>query len=88
MHDYVHFLCSIVYCVKIILVDENLCETCFHFILKWFLLIINSFEEMYVLPEGDLQKVAQTSIFEIFESALIPVKSESMPLIIIFNTHY
>ena len=36
MHDYIVFHCSTDYCVKLNLVDENLCENCSHFILNWF----------------------------------------------------
>ena len=31
MHDYVHWHCSIDYCVKLILINKNLCENCFYF---------------------------------------------------------
>ena len=43
-HDYVHWHCSIDFCVKSFLVDETLCENCFYFSLKLFLL--NSVGEM------------------------------------------
>ena len=33
MHDYVHWHCHIDCCVKLILVDENLCENYFYFTL-------------------------------------------------------
>ena len=36
MHDYVTSHCSIGYCVELIIVDNNFCENCSHFILKWF----------------------------------------------------
>ena len=35
-HDYVVFHWSIDYCVELILVDNNLCENCSNFTLKWF----------------------------------------------------
>ena len=51
MHDHVHWHCSVGYCVKLILVyNENLCENCYYFTLKWFLL--NCFGEMYFLGES------------------------------------
>ena len=34
MYDYVHWHCSIDYCVKISLIDKNLCENCIYFTLK------------------------------------------------------
>ena len=34
MHDYVHWHYSIDFCVELILVDEDLCESCFYFTLK------------------------------------------------------
>ena len=47
VQDYVHWHCSIDYCVKLILIDENLCENWFYFTLKWFLLnSFDSFEDM------------------------------------------
>ena len=50
MHDNVHWHCSIDYCIKLILVDENLSENCSYFSLKWFLL--NTFGEIYFLQES------------------------------------
>ena len=50
MHDYVCFIAPIDYCVKEILVYENFCVNCSHFILKWFQ--PNSFGEVYFLEES------------------------------------
>ena len=47
VHDYVHWHCSIDY---LIFNNENLCENCFHFTLKRFLL--NSFGEMCFSEES------------------------------------
>ena len=57
MHDYVCFIAPIDYCVKKILVYENFCENCSHFILKWFQ--PNSFAEVYFLEESyeNMQKI-------------------------------
>ena len=61
MHDYVHWHCSTDYCVKVILVDENLCEDCCNFTLKWFLL--NSFGEMCFLKKS-YKKMQKIQIFK------------------------
>ena len=37
INDHVHWHCSTDYCVKLILVNENLCKNWFYFALKWFL---------------------------------------------------
>ena len=49
--------CSIEFSVKLILVNENLCESCFYFTLKWFLLNLQKW--------GQPQIDAKNSIFEI-----------------------
>ena len=53
LNDYVLRHCSIGYRVKLILVNENLCENCFYFTLKWFLLFI-PLENL--LPGGQLPR--------------------------------
>ena len=77
MYDYVHGHCSVDNCVKLILVAEDLCENCFYFTLKWFLL--NSFGEMCFLEVSYLCKKIQIQILEIFESTLY-MKFGIMPL--------
>ena len=74
MHDCVDWHCSTDYCVKLILVDENLCENCFYFSLKWFLL--NSFGEMCFLEESyklmqkiQILKLWQCPLYKIWEYA-------------------
>ena len=44
------FHCSIDYCVELIIVDDNFCEDCSHFILKWFQ--PNSFGEICFLEKS------------------------------------
>ena len=50
MHDYVHWNCSIHYCIRLILINETSCENCSYFTLKWFL--FNSSGEMCFLEES------------------------------------
>ena len=81
MHDYVHWHCSIDYCVKLSLVYEILCPKSLSFhkemISAWFFW-------GNVLFRGELQIDAINSNFENFESALY-MKSVNMPLSLNFK---
>ena len=65
MHNYVHWHCSIDYCVKLILIDENLCENYLYFTQKWFL--FNYFGGN-VLLGGELQIDEKKIIFHFTQS--------------------
>ena len=76
MHDYVQCYCSIDYCVKLILVHENLLK-------NWLLfhpeMISAHFLWRNVFLREDLLTDVKNSNFKIFESTLY-LKSGSMPL--------
>ena len=71
MHDYVHWYCPINYCVKLILVDENVCKNCF----------TSRWNDFCLIPLGKCASWRRTtnkwnnSKFEIFQSTLY-MKSE------------
>ena len=57
MHDYVHWHCSIDYCVRLVVIDEDLSGNCFYVTLKRFQL--NSFGKMCFLEKSykQIQKI-------------------------------
>ena len=76
MHDYVVFHYAIDYCVELILANDNLCENCFNFTLKWFQLI--SFGEMCFLEEN--YSFNPNSLAPFFVSSLSPRKGRGQKM--------
>ena len=69
--DYMHWHCSIYCHVKLILVDENLCENCFYFTMKW--LLLNSFGEMCFLEESYKNKWTKFKFWNFWECPLYEI---------------
>ena len=70
LHNYVHWHCSIYNvfnCVKLSLINENLCENCSYFTLKWFL--HNFFGDVCFLEKNYKFNImyAKNPYFDIFE---------------------
>ena len=77
MHDYVCFIAPMVHFVELSLMYKTFCESCSHFILKWFQPY--SFWGI-VLLRGELQKYAKNSNLKNFESTVFIIREYAFGL--------